>query len=204
MIYFISDLHFGHANIIKLCKRPFANVEEMDCTLIEKWNKKVMRKDTVYVLGDIVWDKNKLAFYMDALKGNKILIRGNHDSTWAKKEESKKYFQSIHQYLEINHDGNPITLCHYPMLEWKNCRDTDGKIGYHIHGHIHNRVAQEYMPLYTQFHALNAGADLNDFTPVTFEELQKNNLQFKLEILEEKEREKLLADYQRYYGKKYF
>ena len=64
MTYFTSDLHFGHSNIIKLCNRPFADVESMDAALIENWNKKVKKNDTVYVLGDIVADELFIPYYI--------------------------------------------------------------------------------------------------------------------------------------------
>ena len=54
MIFFTSDLHLGHKNIIRLCGRPFESVEEMDEILIDNWNKKIHRCDTVYILGDIM------------------------------------------------------------------------------------------------------------------------------------------------------
>lgn len=34
-VYFTSDTHFYHSNIIGFCKRPFKNVEDMNETLIE-------------------------------------------------------------------------------------------------------------------------------------------------------------------------
>ena len=34
MIYFTSDTHFFHSNIINLCDRPFKNVDEMNRVLI--------------------------------------------------------------------------------------------------------------------------------------------------------------------------
>ena len=71
MTYFTSDLHFGHSNIIKLCNRPFADVESMDAALIENWNKKVKKNDTVYVLGDIVWDKKARRLLYGKACGNK-------------------------------------------------------------------------------------------------------------------------------------
>ena len=49
-LFFTSDHHFGHANIIKFCNRPFKDVQEMNETLIERWNKKVKPKDHVYHL----------------------------------------------------------------------------------------------------------------------------------------------------------
>ena len=58
MIFFTSDLHLGHANIIRLCDRPFSNVEEMDETIINNWNEHVHKDDTVYVLGDFTMIKD--------------------------------------------------------------------------------------------------------------------------------------------------
>lgn len=185
MIYFTSDLHLGHKNIVDLCKRPFANVDAMDAVLIDNWNRKVKKNDIVYLTGDVVWDKKKVAYYMEQLSGKKILVAGNHDSTWIKREECQKYFEEIVLYLEVHLNGHPITMCHYPMLEWKSSREeSKRKLGYLIHGHIHNRIADEYRQLFLQFNALNAGVDVNDFAPVTFDELVENNFQFKLSALE--------------------
>jgi len=54
MIYFTADQHFGHANIIKLCSRPFSDVHEMDEALIENWNRRVTNGDTIYIIGDLL------------------------------------------------------------------------------------------------------------------------------------------------------
>ena len=61
MVYFTSDLHLGHENVIKLCNRPFDSIEEMDEALIHNWNRKVTNRDTVYVLGDLIYKKQKAA-----------------------------------------------------------------------------------------------------------------------------------------------
>ena len=80
-IYFTSDLHFGHENVIKFDNRPFKTVEEMDEELIRRWNAKVGKGDLVYVLGDMIWksrngDAEQL---IKSLNGQIILIKGNHD-----------------------------------------------------------------------------------------------------------------------------
>ena len=77
MIYFTSDLHLGHRAIISMQNRPFADVVEMDRTLIDNYNAMVHKDDTVYILGDIahhmhVEDVNKI---IEKLNGRKILIR---------------------------------------------------------------------------------------------------------------------------------
>lgn len=78
MNYYTSDLHLGHENIISICKRPFATVEEMDEILITNWNSVVKAEDTVFILGDLIY-KNARApeYYLDRLKGKKVLILGS-------------------------------------------------------------------------------------------------------------------------------
>ncbi len=182
MNYYISDMHFGHKSILKLCERPFSSVEEMDEAIIENWNKRVKCNDTIYILGDIAWEKSKAPFYLSRLSGRKILVRGNHDAVWD--EGADAYFKGVYSYHEIFADGHPLTLCHYPMLEWKGSRKTGSKkLGYLVFGHIHAKKDALYHPLFTAYNALNAGVDINGFTPVTFAELEANNEAFKLSAL---------------------
>jgi calcineurin-like phosphoesterase family protein len=183
--YFISDLHLGHANSIKLCGRPFVNVEEMDETIIKNWNDRVKKGDTVYIVGDLIWQSCDPTPYLERLKGHKILIIGNHDEKWLKKYDCANYFDLIAPYLETRIDNHPITLCHYPMVEWKASRKLGSvkKLGFHIYGHIHNSYKPLYRELFLCPHAYNASADINNFTPVTFDELAKNNEVHKLKVL---------------------
>lgn len=185
MDYFIADLHFGHSNIISLCSRPYNSVEEMDEAFINAWNSKVKKKaDTVYIVGDFAWEKADALKYVKRLNGRKVLIIGNHDKKWLAKGDYSEYFERVTPYLEITSGNVDITLCHYPMLEWKSSRKLGSKkLGYLIHGHIHNRYSEEYKGLFVTPHALNAGVDVNGFVPVTFAELIKNNEKYKLSKL---------------------
>ena len=80
MNFFTADPHFGHANIIKYCQRPFANVEEMDRVLTERWNAKIGSDDDVWILGDLTMRSGATALnYLRQLNGHKHLILGNHD-----------------------------------------------------------------------------------------------------------------------------
>ncbi len=85
MLYFTSDLHFGHENILKW-RKGFASLAEMDETLIRNWNETVSVNDTVIVTGDLLFRNEKPAVeYLQQLKGKKILVKGNHDGFWMKK-----------------------------------------------------------------------------------------------------------------------
>ena len=54
-VYFTADSHFGHANVIKHCNRPFTTLEEMNEALIANWNARVHKNDHVYIAGDLAW-----------------------------------------------------------------------------------------------------------------------------------------------------
>jgi calcineurin-like phosphoesterase family protein len=77
-VFFTSDLHFNHANIIKYCQRPFASVWVMNEALIKRFNETVGQSDTVYILGDLAMGDDLSC--AARLNGRKFLLLGNHDS----------------------------------------------------------------------------------------------------------------------------
>src|ERR1035437_264782 len=80
MIYFTGDTHFGHANIITHCNRPFLSIQEMDQAIINKWRERVTNNDTVYILGDMFFvGRVDYSDYLKMLPEKKHLIIGNHD-----------------------------------------------------------------------------------------------------------------------------
>ena len=181
MYYFISDPHFGHENILKMCQRPFESVEEMNEAMIDAWNQRVTGNDTVFILGDLFYRCPDPEPILQRLKGKKRLIIGNHDSSWMDKVDLSRYFVSVDPFLEITDGVRAITLCHYPLLTWKHKLRT-----YMVHGHIHNDTTSDFFPLLVaRERVLNAGVEVNGYRPVTFEELQQNNQAFKQQWLDQ-------------------
>ncbi len=173
MIFFAADTHFGHANIIRFCNRPFDSVEEMDETLVDNWNNKVSGNDTVYFLGDLFFRAlpDRILDILGRLKGRKHLVIGNHDSSWMTKELVAQHFIDASNFLDVSDGGMHLVMCHYPLLCWGG----EGK-SWMIHGHIHNNRHMDYWPLLqTRERVLNAGVEINGYVPVTFEELFENN-----------------------------
>ena len=119
MIYYTADLHLGHANVIRHCDRPFRSVDEMDEALIQNWNSRVHRLDTVYIVGDLFFrNRRPCEECLAELKGRKHLITGNHDSSWMKKTDWPGFFESVNSLLTMKDNGRLVTLCHYPLMTW--------------------------------------------------------------------------------------
>ena len=172
---FTADLHLGHESILK-SRTQFRDIEEHDNTIIEKWNESVKNNDEVYILGDLSFrSTHHISYYLSRMKGKKHLIIGNHDN-WMRDINMEEYFVSVEYMKTIKYDHKKLIFCHYPMLEWPGSRYVETESSYLIHGHIHeikNEVYEHikrYLP-----HSLNAGVDINEFKPVTFEELKENN-----------------------------
>lgn len=115
MRYFISDMHFFHKNILGFGQRnQFNNLEEMHTYMINKWNSVVKHNDLVYIIGDFSFgnycDTEQI---VQQLKGEKILIRGNHDSMRTD-EYINMGFKDVRDELYIKINGEKILLKHYP------------------------------------------------------------------------------------------
>lgn len=134
-IWFTSDHHFGHENIVEYAKRPFDSVREMDDALIEAWNSVVKPEDTVYHLGDFTL-KKEAVFYWRQLVGETRILNTwwHHDKYWA--GTVPPYISGV-QYLPpmmVLEKPHVIVLCHYPFAQW----DRKHYGAWHLHGHSHN------------------------------------------------------------------
>lgn len=157
--WFTSDLHFGHENIIRYCKRPFKDASHMTEGLIERWNDRVKPGDNVYVDGDFAFmtqaDAQKV---FDRLNGQKFLVRGNHD----KVAVQIRGWVWIKDLVRIRSEGTDIVLCHYPMRTWD--KSHHGSLMFH--GHTHGTL-----PAFCN-QSLDVGVDCWDYRPVTLNEIK--------------------------------
>lgn len=169
MIYYTSDDHIGHFNILKLAHRPHKTVEEMNADIIARWNAKVGPSDDVYILGDMFFKFDDIQQVKDILKslnGKKHLIRGNHDK-FLNSINWKEYFEEVVYYKEISDNGRMVILFHYPIEEWNGFY----RNSYMLYGHVHDNMDG----IKKHPRKFNVGVDVNDFEPKTLDELIEEN-----------------------------
>lgn len=167
--FFVSDTHFGHANILNFKRndgaplRHFQTCEEMDETMIKNWNDMVGPKDLVWHLGDVVMRRNMLPI-LARLNGRKKLLRGNHD-IW-KVHDFLPYFEdvaSVHVLPE-----HKLIFSHFPIHP---CSLYGGKLN--IHGHTHYQEVHDTDPftdeLYQDPRYINLCVEHTDYKPVPWE-----------------------------------
>lgn len=161
-VYFVSDTHFGHGNIIKYCSRPFMteseqqlladkqafrvsreSVERMDSIIIDNINSVVKPEDTLWHLGDFAFSDYKAARrYRDRIHCRKMnLVWGNHDRAFLRDLFDDCYAQGgggngsdVPEPLVV--DGQYIWLNHYPCMSW----DGSNKGCWMLHGHVHGNI----------------------------------------------------------------
>ena len=135
-IWFCSDTHFGHANIIKYSHRPFASVEEHDAILIENWNNLVMERDEIFFLGDLMY-RNKAATesLRKRLNGQIYFIQGNHDASAFAIRNTFAWYKDVYEaklpYAPLG--SVRITMSHYAHRVWNKSHHG----AWHLYGHSH-------------------------------------------------------------------
>lgn len=167
-IFVISDTHFFHKNILGFLKedgtpvRPgFSSVEEMNETIIDRWNKTVKPDDIVYHLGDFTFGNKKNIPIANRLFGKKRIILGNHDY---EAREYYPFFDKVMSWRQFGEYKIPLFLCHYPLDESAfNYRTR--KQGLNIHGHLHEKASTR-----PDIH-VNVCVEKTNYTPINLEDI---------------------------------
>jgi calcineurin-like phosphoesterase family protein len=167
-IWFISDTHFFHDNILKFVGsdgvriRPeFSTVDEMNWAMVERWNSVVKPQDKVWHLGDVAFKTTakaaELANLLRKLHGHKRMLVGNHDNL--KSPALMNNFEKIELWKGFKDEG--FTCSHIP-LRLDSLRD--GTVN--VHGHTHQNRMKE--PGY-----VNVCVEVRNYTPIHLDELTR-------------------------------
>ena len=132
-VWFWSDLHLFHTNIIKYCDRPFSDVGEMNKALLTNCLKRVSANDILVFGGDIMMSNlpgaNQI---LRAMPGFKINVLGNHDVQNKTNELLRLAVDEVAPCIEFEFNGTSFLLTHYPVPE---SLLASGQVN--IHGHTH-------------------------------------------------------------------
>ncbi len=165
--FLISDTHFFHSNVLTFLRddgtllRPgFKDIEHMNEVLIENWNKVVSPGDKVYHLGDVAFKQAAGLRIFDALNGDKVLIKGNHDL------QKLSTYQSYFRDVRGSHQLDKFILTHIPihpnsLSRWKG----------NIHGHLHDRHVTLPDGTADNRYCCVSVEQIN-YTPIDFEEIR--------------------------------
>lgn len=179
-LFFTSDTHFNHFNIIEYCNRPFATTDEMNKALIENWNKVVPRDGIVIHCGDFMLDpmNNEKCYdrIANKLNGTIYLVRGNHDTIRLREDYQikKNHIIWVGDILNILIGRHNIVASHYPLLCFPD--------HYNVFGHVHtledgnvygsDSPFSDFLKI-CEYRQYDVGVDQNGYKPVTWKEIAK-------------------------------
>jgi calcineurin-like phosphoesterase family protein len=128
--FFVSDTHFNHANIIRYCNRPFADVQTMNEAMIARWNSVVGAEDIVWHLGDVGFgDRERLKEIVPKLNGRKYLVKGNHDV------RSNAFYREC-GFLEVY--DHPVIIKDFIVLSHEPMPFVMNQMYHNVYGHVHD------------------------------------------------------------------
>lgn len=183
-IWFTSDQHFDHENVIKYCNRPFSSKEEMNEIIINNYNILVKPNDIVYHLGDFAMAFKPVQLIAPRLMGKKHLILGNHDHAHPSHRKFKKEpnrwarfylnsgFESVELSKTLEVNDLRILLSHFPYknlepgeygLKHVQYRPDNGGLPL-LHGHVHQAWK-------INNNMINVGVDVWDYKPIHIDQL---------------------------------
>jgi calcineurin-like phosphoesterase family protein len=171
-IFITSDEHYGHANIIQFCDRPFVSTEQMQETIIERHNKKVPNNKhhlTIHA-GDMFWQtmtEGEALAILTRLNGRHAFLYGNHDELMERSRLLPDAFEWVrgrnkeNTSHSVQFNKHRIVISHFAQRVWQNSH----KGSWHVYGHSHGEIAE----LGKSF---DIGVDCHNFEPWSLEEIE--------------------------------
>lgn len=166
-VWFTSDEHFDHENIIKFCNRPFTSKEEMNEGLIERHNSVVKEKDNVYHVGDMFWRtygfENAINTAKKRLNGTHFYVLGNHEELMLDNGYQGRTLRDSFVWVAEREiirpikKGPKIVLDHYAGRVWQG----QGGGAIQLYGHSHGELER-----HPYGKSMDVGVDANDYYPV--------------------------------------
>lgn len=190
-IFFTSDWHIGHKNVIIFDKRPFKDMEHMSRVLINNYNASVKENDICYFLGDMgLCGSEELKEVITKLNGTKVLVMGNHD-----KGVNAMYnvgFNVVMYGATLIIANELVTLNHCPLLgipredttDMKGAKEGENWHGearhnhyttvdrgqYHLHGHIHSPNGGKSVKILDRQY--DVGVAANNYRPISTSQIE--------------------------------
>jgi calcineurin-like phosphoesterase family protein len=161
--YVVSDHHFGHANIIEYCDRPFTSVGEMNDIMLDRYYAAVGTDDVLVHLGDLAMDMSdgtEIVERFHQLDAD-LLVRGNHDVGLSPADAPFPMVESC----VLEHAGYEFYCTHRPEDapdDWE---------GWVLHGHHHDNDIESYPFVHYDAERVNVGVELLDYRPVSLDAL---------------------------------
>ena len=172
-VWFTSDTHFFHENILRFCNRPFGSIQEMNEALISRWNETVPKDGIVFHLGDFAYGGAKeWNDILSRLNGQVYLILGNHDMK-KRKQGFMNRFVYVTEQMTIRVGGQAIILNHCPLLTFGGAYRNVWQFFGHVHSGSRPNPGLDHPRLSMLFpRQYDVGVDNNDYRPVSFMEVK--------------------------------
>ena len=166
MIWFQTDPHFFHSNILKftdtasgaLIRPGFNSIQEMNELILQNHNNRVSVEDKVYWLGDITFKVTpEFKAFFSRLNGKHRLVPGNHDPI----KELAVMFPKVSIWRVFREAGIiPFTCSHIPL-------DLQSVKGiFNVHGHIHQNDSPT-------INHINICPEVRNYMPTSMDWLQQ-------------------------------
>lgn len=169
-VFWSSDYHINHLNILKYDKRPFKDILSMREEIILKHNEKVGPNDYFVYMGDLMFcrDPKDAVNFWNRLNGEKFYVFGNHDRLITQALNVFKPCDLLtvkveDPKLQPKRKWQDVVCCHYAMKVWNKSHHG----AFHLYGHSHGSLPEDPNSL-----SFDVGIMLHDYYPWSYPEVK--------------------------------